>query len=124
MAMSALGAKMAMRGTAGRMAVRGTAGRMAVHGGRTRQVAALGRLPNLTANRSMMGAMGTPANRLAAATSMISRANPATKAMRGRNTARYVAAGVGGAALIGGMRNSSGRPADRVSGRPTGVYGY
>lgn len=50
--------------------------------------------------------------------------NPVAQAIKGKGISRAVAGGAIGAAAIGGFRNRSGRPADKVSGRPTGMYGY
>lgn len=37
---------------------------------------------------------------------------------------KLVAGGVAGAYAVGGIRNRTGRPADRVNGRPTGPYQF
>lgn len=50
--------------------------------------------------------------------------NPVAQAIKGKGISRAVAGGVVGAGVVGGFRNRSERPADKVSGRPTGVYGY
>ena len=49
---------------------------------------------------------------------------PVAQALKGKAVSRIVAGSVVGGAAIGAFKNNSGRPADKVSGRPTGVYGY
>lgn len=77
-------------------------------------------VPTLGNNRGFMGAKIKP-NRTSTS---ISRPSPVAAAMNGKKISRIVAGGIIGGAAIGGFRNRSGRPVDRVSGRPTGVYGY
>ena len=43
---------------------------------------------------------------------------------RGFSAAKMIAGGIVAAGVMGTIKNRSGRPADRVMGRPTGPYGY
>ena len=59
------------------------------------------------------------ANRALAMKSGITSARGAVK-----GHGKLVAGGIAGAYAVGGIRNRTGRPADRVSGRPTGPYQF
>lgn len=78
--------------------------------------------PGAAAYRSVYNDSSKLIARNVARTSVIKTEAKTSRLLEGRG--KLVAGAIAGAAIIGGMRNRSGRAADKMRGRPTGPYMY